>query len=332
VTLMSALLKARGIAVEHVLINLGNSYQLPDLAPGNFNHAILYLPEFNLYNDPTATLSSFGTLSQQTYDKPVVHASEKGARVARTPVMRPDDHIATARTKVTVAKDGTIEGTTVQTGTGIFASAARSYFLRAQGEGFERAAESLLTAMRTPGKGRFEASSPSELKEPYTITATFSLSEKLPVPLRGARRMPVGLPILARPGTYLLSARKADRRDAFVCLGGRQIEEIDITFAPELAMPRRPNARTVETKAFTYKATYTIDDRVMKVRREFTSRVAGQVCSADIEKDLAEPAKTTLASIISPMIFGNAGENPPGDYAKAAPPAKDGAPGTKSKP
>lgn len=324
VTLMSALLKARGIAVEHVLINLGNAYQLPELPPGHFNHAILYLPEFNLYNDPTATLSGFGILSQPTYDKPALHVSEKGARLARTPVIKPDDHVATARTKVSVTKDGTVEGTTVQTGTGFFAASARSYFLRAQGEGFERNAENLLAAMRTPGKGKFEATSPSELKDPYTVTATFALSDKLAVPLRGARRMPVGLPILARPGTYLLAARNKDRREAFVCLGGRQIEEIDITFAPELAMPRRPNARSIETKAFTYKATYTIDDRVMKVRREFTSRVASQVCPPDLEKELAEPSKTTIASIVSPLIFGSTGENPPGDYAKLPPkePAK----------
>ena len=46
-TLMAALLAAKGIASEQVLINFGNAYTLPD--PPNmaaFNHVILYLPEF----------------------------------------------------------------------------------------------------------------------------------------------------------------------------------------------------------------------------------------------------------------------------------------------
>ena len=54
-TLMSALLAAKGIASEAVLINFGESYKLPE--PPTMvalNHVILYLPEFDLYDDPTA--------------------------------------------------------------------------------------------------------------------------------------------------------------------------------------------------------------------------------------------------------------------------------------
>jgi Domain of Unknown Function with PDB structure (DUF3857)/Transglutaminase-like superfamily len=52
-TLMSALLAAKGVASEAVLINLGGVYRLPE--PPTMvalNHVILYLPEFNLYDDP----------------------------------------------------------------------------------------------------------------------------------------------------------------------------------------------------------------------------------------------------------------------------------------
>ena len=36
------------------------------------NHVILYLPEFDLYDDPTANSAAFGVLAPEAYDKPVV--------------------------------------------------------------------------------------------------------------------------------------------------------------------------------------------------------------------------------------------------------------------
>src|SRR5262249_14420909 len=61
VTLMSALLAAKGIASEPVLINLGPAYTLPE--PPTLvalNHVILYLPDFDLYDDPTVAPAAFG--------------------------------------------------------------------------------------------------------------------------------------------------------------------------------------------------------------------------------------------------------------------------------
>ena len=92
-TLMSALLAAKGIASEAVLINFGSSYTLPE--PPTMvalNHVILHLPEFNLYDDPTGNFAAFGVLAAETYDKPVVRVGASGATLARTPAMNPEDH------------------------------------------------------------------------------------------------------------------------------------------------------------------------------------------------------------------------------------------------
>src|SRR5262249_46992770 len=124
VALMGALLRAKGIASEQVLINLGNIYRAPKLPVPLFNHVMLYLPEFGVYTDPTASHAAFGILPESSYDKPVLHISSAGSRPARTPPMRPEDHVTTARTKASVAADGTIKGTTRQTPTGVFATSA----------------------------------------------------------------------------------------------------------------------------------------------------------------------------------------------------------------
>src|SRR5581483_11937804 len=100
-TLMASLLAAKGIDSDLVLIRVGNSFALPEAAlTGAFNHMMLYIPEFQLYVDPTAHPAGFGVLMPAAYDQPVVRMSGKGVWLARTPSMRANDHISVNRTKV----------------------------------------------------------------------------------------------------------------------------------------------------------------------------------------------------------------------------------------
>ncbi len=305
--LMTALLQAAGVTSEHVLINLGTAYTLPELPSGPLNHVIVYVPDAGLYLDPTATLSTVGMLSGQTYDKPAVHVSDAGARLARTPAMVAAEHVTGAKTVAFVDTDGGVNGVTTQTATGIFASSARAAYLRFQGQGFQRAAEGQLQAIGTAGSGTFEATSPSELREPYVVKATFKYNAKMALPLSGNRRMPVGLPVHARPGTFLFGTRSPDRKHAFVCLGGTQMEELELTFADGLTLPRVPLARTIETNAFRYSATYGLDGRTFKMKRTFESRVNGQVCPAELEAEIGRPLQDVQESLGTVLVFGAAG-------------------------
>lgn len=302
--LTAALLSARGIDSEQVLVNLGASYSLSQVPPGHFNHVMLRIPELDLYTDPSATAAAFGVLSAQTYDKPVLLVSARGARLSRTPPMRPGDHTTRARTRVTIAADGTISGTTETTATGVFAVSARNAMLAAQQQGSDRAAETTLARLGTPGTGRFEAAAISELKDPYVVRSSFTLKERLAVPLRGNRRTPFGLPVHARPGTALMGPRRSERTEPFVCLAGRQIEEIDIEFAPELALPRRQPPRSVEGPGVTFRATQVLEERTLRIRREFTSSVPGQVCEPEMEPDLAEAQEEILEHVGVMLQFG----------------------------
>src|SRR5262249_61224100 len=119
VTLMSALHAAKGIASEPVLINLGNAYTLPEPPTlAAINHVILYLPDFDLYDDPTAGRAAFGVLPVEAYDKPVVRVSAGSAKLAHTPAMIPDDHTIYTRTTINIGADGTVKGETEQAGSG----------------------------------------------------------------------------------------------------------------------------------------------------------------------------------------------------------------------
>jgi tetratricopeptide (TPR) repeat protein len=293
-TLMGALLAAKGIASEAVVINAGNVYTLPEVAVrGYFNHMIIYLPEFGLYDDPTVATAAFGVLGQGDYDKPVLRMSANGVRLDHTPPMRPQDHVSKNETKITVAADGTMTGETKETGTGVFGAGLRGTIANIQHNGAEKSAESQLKTHGWTGVGRFVLPRALDLGDPFALTGEFKLATAAgrDVPF------PAGLMTRVRPGNYLLGPRVEGRKHPFVCLAGRQLEEIELTFAPGLTLPAVPQGRTIENSRFSYVAQYRLEGRTLKARREFVSKVTGQVCAAEVEAEVAGALRAVAADL-----------------------------------
>ena len=306
VTLMSALLAAKGIASEAVLINFGNAYTLPE--PPTMvalNHVMLYLPEFDVYDDPTASFSAFSVLAAQTYDKPVVRVGTSGATLARTPAMKPEDHTIHASTIINVAADGTVTGQTEESSIGIFGHSLQFVSANVQNLGHEVAAQRQLQAYNTPGTGRFDLGNSAEKTDPVTMKSWFTLTERFKPPTTGARTaISFGMPLMVRPGNSLLGARLNGRRSAFICYAGRQTEDIDATFDQSLPMPVALAPLSIDNPAFTYRATFKIEGRTLRTHREFVSRVAGQVCAPELEAKIAGDMNAVGINVNSSYSFG----------------------------
>jgi hypothetical protein len=304
-TLMSALLAAKGIASEAVLINFGGTYTLPE--PPTMvalNHVILYLPEFDLYDDPTQDFAAFGVLAAETYDKPVVRVGKSGATIARTPVMKPEDHTSHATTIINVAADGTLTGETEQTNTGIFGMVLRYASSIVQTLGQDAASRRRLQTFNTPGTGRFDLGNSYEKTDPVTMKSWFTLSERFKQPPTAARAtISFGMPQTVRPGNFLLGLRLNGRKSAFVCYAGRQTEDIDATFDQSLPMPIPLRPITIDNSAFTYRATFMVEGRTLKMHREFVSRVTGQVCPSELEAQMAGDMNTVRINVNSSYAF-----------------------------
>jgi len=309
-TLMTALLAAKGIASELVLINGGSVHTLDLPATlAALNHVMIYLPEFALYDDPTASFSSFGVLSE-TYDKPAVHLSASGVRLGRTPPMRAADHTLLTQTKVTIAANGTMSGETKQTATGMFASVARAVASAIESNGPETVAEQQLQAFGTPGKGRFEITSPRNLGETYIVRSRFTLNDRFAPPPAGRKVVPIGMPVLGRPGDFLLGTRHQGRKLPFACLAGREVEEIDVTFGEDKPLKISVPGRKIANRFFTYKSEYRVEGRVLKIRHEFVSLVPNQVCGPEIEAEISKPMAEVITSVNS-RLAANATVRPP---------------------
>jgi tetratricopeptide (TPR) repeat protein len=303
-TLMTTLLAAKGIVSEDVLINLGDIYTLPAVvAPGYFNHMMIYLPEFSLYDDPTASFAPFGVLARQSYDKPVLRISAQGAHLAHTPAMQAAEHVTTTRTRIAIAADGAVGGETWNSATGANAGELRSAALKLQSIGLETAAERILQLLGNPGKGRYEIGAPLDGAHEYTVGGRFTLNGRLNVAPGAVLGVPRGMDLLAtsRPGAFLFGALLPSRQTPFVCSAGRQIEDIEISFADGLPLPSAPKGIKIDRPQFTYMSAYRIEGRTLKIRREFESRVAGQVCAPETEAAIAEPLKAVQADLATGM-------------------------------
>jgi hypothetical protein len=296
VVLMSSLLAAKGIAAEHVLIGAGNGYTLPEPATlGHINHVMIHLPEFGIYDDPTASLADFGILAAETYDKPVLHVSDAGVGRSRTPAMTPDDHMSLRHTRLAIAADGSVSGESLQLARGIFAMGARVAVRSLQWNGLDKAVATILRGAGMPGSGRLEVATPDGPGGIHELRASFTYDERLAIRPGASVVVPAGVGTLVRPGTFLLASRVPARQLPFVCFAGRQIEEVAVTLADGLPLPQKPADRRIETPALVYTVAYRLDGRTLTIRREFLSRVAGQVCPPDMEAALAGPMATIAA-------------------------------------
>ncbi|MGA2129004.1 MAG: tetratricopeptide repeat protein, partial [Xanthobacteraceae bacterium] len=275
-------------------------------AQGYHNHMIIYLPEFKLFDDPTAGYAAFGVLAQGDYDKPVVRMSARGGvHLDRTPAMRAEDHASINRTRISVAADGTMTGETLETGTGMFAMGLRETVATIQHNGAEKSAENFLRMSGAPGKGRFEIGSPSDLAEPYALKSAFKLDGKMSTAPGAEQSLPFGLMTRVRPGGYLFNRRFEGRKLPFVCYAGRQVEEIDVTFADGIPFPVAlpTKGRKIEDRAFTFTSDYRIENRTLKIRREFVSRVSGQVCAPETETAVAGAMSAVQADLNTRIRF-----------------------------
>jgi len=289
--LFAALLRAKGIPSNPVLVNLGNAYSLstpPTMA--QLNHAISYLPEFDLYADTTSGVTAFGTLPFQEYGKPAVIVGAEGEALRHLPLLEPGLASITTTTQAHLDLDGAILGTTRTEATGPAAAALRLTARWVQTAGHEGAARQRLVALGEPGTGIFQFASPENLSPSYAIDGKFTLDPQ-PEILEGDSFAPaLGLQILIRPGDFLigpLNRPTLSTQENTPCFSGRQIEDLALDL-PEGQKPQRlPKDRHIENPAFTYTTHWSMDGQTLRVRREFTTSLDQPLCTGKLRQEAA---------------------------------------------
>jgi transglutaminase-like putative cysteine protease len=250
VVIMQSLLAARGIKADPAIIDWGRRFEPLPLWVSQFNHAIIYLPDFDLFLNPTNPYARFEALDPTLSGKLVVIATEAG-RVSRTPDLEPDDARYRLDATAKILADGTIEGTAKLSMSAYSESTIRS-------------------AVATPegGFGEYTTSAPRDLTSAFDITARWRSPHGAP-PCCVAAPIPApgGLD-LSRPAQlrqYL--SREGQRRNP-VMVGAKDLGWTTRVELPEGARATAlPKDVAVVNQAGSYTAHYTLMPDGLKVDR-----------------------------------------------------------------
>jgi len=103
--LFIALLNAKGIRADSILVNQGKSYRIPS-APtlAVFNHAITWLPEFGVFADTTSGFSPFGVLTFSSSDKPALDTVT--GQIRHTPPQNGENSTSSSDYKMKIENNG----------------------------------------------------------------------------------------------------------------------------------------------------------------------------------------------------------------------------------
>ena len=124
--LFASLLKAKNIPADLVLINAINRYKLSGIPQVNdFNHMIVYLPDWKVYADTTVPGTPFQMLPIPDYGKPVVHLVESGPAQHKTPVLPPDLVSSTYKVHAVQNSEGRYDVQATTSATGPWAASLR---------------------------------------------------------------------------------------------------------------------------------------------------------------------------------------------------------------
>lgn len=300
VVLLGALLKAKGIDSESVLLNAQTSYTLTEVPTfAQLDHVITWLPEFKLYVDASQIVAPFGVLPLQEYGKPAVHATLDGAHLAAIPPVPEGAASVDTKTDARVDKNGQLTGTTTTTATGSYAIMLRSVALGVQTLGADQAAAQQLGRLGYTGAtGTFQLTSPVELAPDYSLAATFTVpnwNQKLD----GAAPffVPGGLRVLGLSGDGPLGPldpRDLNDSDSVLCFSAHASEELSLSLPDGYHFNGVPDDTNVETPYLHFTAHWAIDGGTLTVQRDFTSKIDASLCAPDVRAANADALKLIL--------------------------------------
>jgi len=289
--LFASLLKAKNIPADLVLINATNRYKLSGIpAAADFNHMIVYLPDWKIYADTTVKDIPFRTLPIQDYGRPVVHLVETGPAQHRTPVLPPDLVSSTYKVHAVENSDGRFDVQVTTSATGPWAGSLRRLSEAIQTAGPTGAASGLLKAHNFPNAtGTLTPAANSTSAGTVAINGNFHTAGALAG--GNVNVLPRGLMLLSRAGDGPLGPLgnlTITASDETPCYSARQVEDIDFEFTGNDHLASVPSDTHIHTGNLAYDTKWTQSGKTVSLHREFVSKVTEATCSGKVREEAAD--------------------------------------------
>ena len=302
-TLMRALLAAKGIASEYALINTNPVYEL-EATPhvGSFNHVIVYLPEFNLYADPTASVSFVGRLPRADRGKPVLRVAKDQVIQAKTPIGTADDNFARVSSRLRIGADEIVHGETTVEGSGEFAQVLRRFVAQSEGKSAQVALDALGKQLDIIGEYGLEMPPATSRAEPYGIKTKWTADKPLELVAKGMR-VPPGLTPITTNVSYLFGQLTRNRVYSALCQPGRVVQEVSIELPGGIMSKNLPKRVHASAASFEFTREWSRRERTIVEHSELRSTVASGTCSPETITAVANAVDEIRNSVAPTLRF-----------------------------
>lgn len=253
--ILEALLAAKGIASTPVLIGAGGGPTLPQIAVlGRFNHAINYLPEFDLYLDSTSPYARFGQLPASDLGAPVVHTVD-GA-IARTPANDPRVSAYKAESFYTFSANGDVSGHTLQDSGASGEIGLRGAFSQLTSQNRARIEESIMSGSGFNGVGRLKLQGDvNDLDRPFGYSFDFKATDYVDFSVVGGMILPDPPGAESMRGIYTTASSETNAAP-FYCNNSLREETYTLEFPATVPIIAIPRSSRFDNAAGEYEATW----------------------------------------------------------------------------
>jgi transglutaminase-like putative cysteine protease len=297
--LFAALLKAKGIESNLVLVNALNTYTIAKVATmAPFDHVVTWLPEFQLYADTTnGTNVPFGYLPNSEYGKPVLHIGDASGALHETPLSRAELSTDTYKLVITMDDEGRIQSESSISATGNFATPLRALGSVLQGDNGSKAAAAILEKTRTPdATGALVAQPLSATIAPYQISASYS-TPGVNAALANGQDFVFG------DNLNLVPAESAaffgpvfgagyNNADPVPCYSGHAIADETLNFPATRHLEKLPSDVDISSGSISYLSHWSQTATSVNVHREFDAHFDKALCSgASLQETISVWAK-----------------------------------------
>lgn len=262
VTLLSALLSAKAIKSRAVLVNSTDVYWTPKVAaaPGVFDHAISYLPDFDVYLDSTANTAMFGELpfTEQGKTALIIGTSGVESKLVTLPVNDSSRNRIDIQTKLDISESGEVHGVSEFTNTGTFDYSARALTARFRPGIETQFGSRALAVTGQNGTGAYHYAEMHNLSKPFVYSSEFSLPGYLQLPGPGAFVVPMGLNSFSGIATTFDQFGPMSRSFAMPWAARLITETITVHLPKNMKVISLPKTSNVASDYGSYKSSYAL--------------------------------------------------------------------------
>jgi transglutaminase-like putative cysteine protease len=265
VTLLASLLKSVGIYSSPVSVSWGSSYTIfPITTPLQVNHAILYLPKYDLFLNPTNRYATFGTLGNLLSNKFALVLSSP-IQIKQTPPSFSKNNGYLINSAIKITTEGDIIGKNSIHFYGTTNNDIRNKIANTLSK--KKFADRLLTGTQYGGFGDFKSSNPENLNKNMTIKSNWKSRHALPKENSLYFTTPIGIdfynPNMLR---HFLSDSKRKFPEIVGAITLNWSYTIDLP--SNFAITRIPESSYLKNKAGSFKSVYRKINNKIFVRRK----------------------------------------------------------------